>query len=66
MKIYTVKQSQFKGGLSGNSHWVTVWSGTAKSKEEAVKKAKKELSLVAEEEQINKKPQQVARAGGKS
>ena len=49
-KMYTVKQSQFKGGLSDNNHWVTVWSGTAKSKEEAIRKAKKELNLVAVEE----------------
>lgn len=48
--MYTVKQLQFAGGLTDNSHWVTVWSGSAKSKNEAKQKALKQLTLHAEEE----------------
>jgi hypothetical protein len=42
--IYTVKQSQFAGGLSDSRHWVPVWSGEAKDEKEAKRKAMKELA----------------------
>ena len=48
--MYTVKQLQYKGGLTDNNHWVNVWSGPAKSEEEAKKIASKELTLIAESE----------------
>jgi hypothetical protein len=49
LKLYTVKQLQYKGGLSDNSHWVTIWSGSATSEKEAKKKARMEITVIAEE-----------------
>jgi len=48
-KPYTVKQLQHDGTIDG-SHWVIIWSGYARSKKQAVRRASKELTIIALEE----------------